>query len=169
MSLVSGDLMDKILIGGVSGEKEDGYQYLKLAMGNRHGLISGATGGGKTVTLQLMAEGFSNAGVPVFLTDIKGDLAGLSQPGDSKPAFIARANDLGIAYAPDRFPVVYWDVFGEQGHSARSTISQMGPLLLARILDLNDTQEGVLNIIFKVADEQGLLLIDFKDLRSVIN
>ena len=94
MSLVPGDLMDKMLIGGVSGEKEDGYQYLKLAMGNRHGLISGATGGGKTVTLQLMAEGFSNAGVPVFLTDIKGDLAGLSQPGDSKPAFIARANDL---------------------------------------------------------------------------
>ena len=169
MSLSPGALANTILIGGVSGKKEHGYQYLKLALGNRHGLISGATGGGKTVTLQLLAEGFSNAGVPVFLTDIKGDLAGLSQPGDSKSVFIARANDLGIAYVPDRFPVVYWDVFGEQGHPARSTISQMGPLLLARILDLNDTQEGVLNIVFKVADDQGLLLIDFKDLRSVIN
>jgi uncharacterized protein len=104
----------------------------------------------------------------VFLADVKGDLAGLSQPGDSRPAFVARAKDLGLTYAPERFPVVFWDVFGEQGHPVRATIAEMGPLLLSRLLDLNDTQEGVLNIVFRIADEQGLLLYDLKDLRAVL-
>ena len=160
----------KILVGAVSGDaKGHDYRYLTLSLGNRHGLIAGATGGGKTVSLQLLAEGFSNAGTAVFLADVKGDLAGLSQPGDAKPPFVARAKEIGLTYAPDHFPVAFWDIFGEQGHMVRATISQMGPLLLSRLLDLNDTQEGVLNIVFKVADEQGLLLLDFKDLRAAMS
>ncbi len=159
----------KILVGA-SGkiEQDRTYQYLLLPLGNRHGLVSGATGGGKTVSLQRLAEGFSRAGTAVFLADVKGDIAGLSQPGDSKPAFLARAKDLGLTYAPEQFPVVFWDIYGEQGHPVRATISEMGPLLLSRMLDLNDTQEGVLNIVFRVADEQGLLLLDLKDLRAVL-
>ena len=159
----------KILVGATAADEGRAYRYLTLSLGNRHGLIAGATGGGKTVSLQLLAEGFANAGTSVFMADIKGDLAGLSQPGDAKPAFVNRAKDIGVAYTPDNFPVVFWDIFGEQGHTVRATVSQMGPLLLARLLDLNDTQEGVLNIIFKVADDQGLLMLDFKDLRAVIN
>ncbi len=159
----------KILVGATAADEGRAYRYLTLSLGNRHGLIAGATGGGKTVSLQLLAEGFANAGTSVFMADIKGDLAGLSQPGDSKPAFVNRAKDIGVAYTPDNFPVVFWDIFGEQGHTVRATVSQMGPLLLARLLDLNDTQEGVLNIIFKVADDQGLLMLDLKDLRAVIN
>ena len=161
----------KILVGATAAEAEAArsYRYLTLSLGNRHGLIAGATGGGKTVSLQLLAEGFANAGASVFMADIKGDLAGMSQPGDAKPAFVNRARDIGVTYTPDHFPVVFWDIFGEQGHTVRATISQMGPLLLARLLDLNDTQEGVLNIIFKVADDQGLLMLDLKDLRAVIN
>lgn len=155
----------KILVGATH---ERAYRYLTLSLGNRHGLISGATGGGKTVSLQLLAEGFSNAGTAVFLADVKGDLAGLSQPGDAKPPFVKRAEEIGLSYQPDRFPVAFWDVFGEQGHRVRATISEMGPLLLSRLLDLNDTQEGVLNIVFKVADEQGLLLLDLKDLRAAL-
>ncbi|MBS7698430.1 MULTISPECIES: helicase HerA-like domain-containing protein [unclassified Chelatococcus] len=143
-------------------------EELLLRLANRHGLVTGATGTGKTVTLQVLAEGFSNAGVPVFAADVKGDLSGISQPGDSKPAFVKRAADIGIDYVPDRFPVTFWDVFGEQGHPIRATISEMGPLLLSRLLDLNDTQEGVLNIAFRVADERGLLLLDLKDLRSLL-
>ena len=159
----------KILVGAThAGAETRAYRYLTLALGNRHGLISGATGGGKTVSLQLLAEGFSNAGTSVFLSDIKGDLAGLSQAGDSKPPFVKRAAEIGVDYQPDRFPVVFWDVFGEQGHMVRATVSEMGPLLLSRLLDLNDTQEGVLNIVFKVADEQGLLLLDLKDLRAAL-
>ena len=147
----------KILVGASGKSAEDrAYRYLLLPLGNRHGLISGATGGGKTVSLQKLAEGFSKAGTAVFLADVKGDIAGLSQPGDSKPAFVARAKDLGLTYGPDHFPVVFWDVYGEQGHPVRATIAEMGPLLLSRMLDLNDTQEGVLNIVFRVADEQGL-------------
>lgn len=158
----------KILVGAhVAGAQRD-YRYLTLALGNRHGLICGATGGGKTVSLQLLAEGFSRAGTPVFLADIKGDLAGLSQPGDSSPPFIARAAEIGIPYVPERFPVVFWDLFGEAGHPVRATISEIGPLLLARLLELNDVQEGVLNIVFRVADEQGLLLLDLKDLRAAL-
>lgn len=159
----------KILVGATApGPQGRVYRYLTLALGNRHGLISGATGGGKTVSLQLLAEGFSNAGTSVFLADVKGDLAGLSQPGDARPPFVKRAGEIGVAYAPDRFPVVFWDIFGEQGHTVRATVSEMGPLLLSRLLDLNDTQEGVLNIVFKVADEQGLLLLDLKDLRAAL-
>jgi len=150
-------------------ERDRVYHHLLLPLGNRHGLISGTTGGGKTVSLQRLAEGFSKAGTAVFLADVKGDLAGLSQPGDSRPAFVGRAKDLGLTYAPERFPVVFWDVFGEQGHQVRATIAEMGPLLLARMLDLNDTQEGVLNIVFRIADEQGLLLYDLKDLRAVLS
>jgi len=158
----------KILIGASSGADRV-YRHLLLPLGNRHGLISGATGGGKTVSLQRLAEGFSKAGTAVFLADVKGDIAGLSQTGDSRPAFVERAKALGLAYKPDKFPVVYWDVFGEQGHPVRATVAEMGPLLLSRMLDLNDTQEGVLNIVFRFADEQGLLLYDLKDLRAVLN
>jgi hypothetical protein len=159
----------KILVAASGKTAQDRvYRYLLLPLGNRHGLISGATGGGKTVSLQRLAEGLSKAGTAVFLADVKGDLAGLSQPGDARPAFLARAEDLGLTYAPERFPVVFWDIFGEQGHPVRATIAEMGPLLLSRLLDLNDTQEGVLNIVFRIADEQGLLLYDLKDLRAVL-
>lgn len=169
MSDTPGSVPGKILVGAsVKDGKSRDYRYLTLALGNRHGLIAGATGGGKTVTLQLLAEGFSNAGASVFLADVKGDLAGLSQPGEGKPAFVARAKEIGVPYEPDRFPVVFWDVLGEQGHPVRASISAMGPLLLSRLLDLNDTQEGVLNVVFKAADEQGLLLLDLKDLRAML-
>ena len=153
----------KILVG-----QSANYEYLTLAAGNRHGLVTGATGTGKTVTLQTLAEGFSNAGTSVFAADVKGDLSGISQPGDSKPAFVKRAADIGVTYEPDQFPVVFWDLFGEQGHPVRASITEMGPLLVARLLELNDTQEGVLNIAFRVADEQGLLLLDLKDLRAML-
>ncbi|WP_457795860.1 helicase HerA-like domain-containing protein [Methylocystis sp. S23] len=157
----------KILVGATH-DGARAYRYLTLSLGNRHGLISGATGGGKTVSLQVLAEGFSNAGAAVFLADVKGDLAGLSQAGDAKPAFVKRAKEIGLDYQADRFPVVFWDVFGEQGHMVRATVSEMGPLLIARLLDLNDTQEGVLNIVFKIADERQLLLLDLKDLRAAL-
>ncbi|WP_036260551.1 helicase HerA-like domain-containing protein [Methylocapsa aurea] len=153
----------RILVG-----KGDRYEHLLLALGNRHGLIAGATGTGKTVTLQLLAEGFSRAGTAVFAADVKGDLAGIAMPGESKPHFIKRAEDIGIAYAPDHFPVVFWDLFGQQGCPIRATISDMGPLLLASLLELNEIQEGVLNIAFKIADEAGLLLLDLKDLRAIL-
>ena len=143
-------------------------EVLTLALANRHGLVTGATGTGKTVTLQVLAEGLSRAGVSVFAADIKGDLSGVSEVGEAKEAFVARAKSLGFAYEPDQFPVVFWDLFGEQGHPIRATISEMGPLLLSRLMDLNDVQEGVLNICFRVADEQGLLLLDLKDLRAVL-
>lgn len=131
--------------------------------------MTGATGTGKTVTLQVLAEGFSAIGVPVFAADIKGDLSGIAEPGEAKEAFVSRAKSMGFDYQPDQFPVMFWDLFGEQGHPVRATISEMGPLLLARLLDLNDTQEGVLNIAFRVADEQGLLLLDLKDLRAILS
>ncbi|WP_375456728.1 helicase HerA-like domain-containing protein, partial [uncultured Methylobacterium sp.] len=135
---------------------------------NRHGLVAGATGTGKTVTLQVMAEGFSNAGVPVFAADVKGDLSGLAAAGEAKPVFLKRAEELGIPYEPDRFPTVFWDLFGDQGHPIRCTVTEMGPLLLARLLELNDTQEGVLNIAFRVADENHWPVIDLKDLRALL-
>ncbi|MFZ4507086.1 MAG: helicase HerA-like domain-containing protein [Fimbriimonas sp.] len=137
--------------------------------GNRHGLIAGATGTGKTVTLQRLAEQFSQIGVPVFLADVKGDLTGICQPGGNKPAFAARAAELGLEdYAHRAFPVTFWDVFGRHGHPVRATISEMGPLLLSRLLDLNATQEGVLNLTFKLADDEGMLLLDLKDLRAML-
>ncbi len=154
---------------GILAGKGDELEYLLLGLANRHGLVAGATGTGKTVTLQVLAEGFSKAGVPVFAADIKGDLSGLSQPGEAKEAFVTRAKSLGYDYEPDRFPVIFWDLFGEQGHPIRATVSEMGPLLLSRLMDLNDVQEGVLNIAFRVADEQGLLLMDMKDLRAMLS
>jgi len=157
-------LKDGTILVGKSTKPE----YLHLPLANRHGLITGATGTGKTVSLQVLAEGFSNAGVPVFAADIKGDLSGIAAPGNAKPPFVKRAQEIGIEYVPDRFPAVFWDLFGEQGHRIRATVSEMGPLLLARLLDLNKTQEGVLNIAFRVADEQGLLLLDLKDLRALL-
>jgi DNA helicase HerA-like ATPase len=151
------------------GKGED-LQYLLPAFGNRHGLITGATGTGKTVTLQVIAEGFSRIGVPVFLADVKGDLAGLSQPIAPHPKIDERLQKIGITdFAPTAWPVVFWDLFGTGGHPVRTTISEMGPLLLSSLLELNDTQEGVLNVAFRVADEEGLLLLDLEDLRALLH
>ena len=142
--------------------------HLLPQMANRHGLITGATGTGKTVTLQTLAEAFSRIGTPVFMADVKGDLSGVAKAGGMGKA-AERAEQLGLTdYAAEAFPVVFWDVWGEQGHPIRATVSDMGPLLLARMLNLNDTQEGVLNLIFKIADDQGLLLLDLKDLRAML-
>ena len=143
-------------------------EVLTLKFGNRHGLITGATGTGKTVSLQVLAEGFSNAGVPVFAADIKGDLSGLAAVGEPKDFITKRAKEIGYDWKPDSFPTVFWDLFGEQGHPIRATITEMGPLLMARLLDLNDTQEGVLNIAFRIADDEQLPLIDLKDLRALL-
>jgi DNA helicase HerA-like ATPase len=138
-------------------------------MMNRHGLIAGATGTGKTVTLQTMAQALSKMGVPVFLADVKGDLAGLSQPGGTSAKVLERVKELGIAdFKPEACPVTFWDVFGDSGHPVRTTVSEMGPLLLARLLNLNDTQSGVLSLVFKIADDHGLLLLDLKDLRAMV-
>ena len=138
-------------------------------MANRHGLIAGATGTGKTVTLQVMAENFSRIGVPVFMADVKGDLSGISQKGGGNPKVDARIQQLGLReFVFDGVPVTLWDVFGEQGHPVRATVSEMGPLLFSRLLNLNETQEGVLNMVFKIADDEGLLLLDLKDLRSML-
>ena len=143
--------------------------YLLPKMANRHGLIAGATGTGKTVTLQTLAENFSVRGIPVFMADVKGDLAGMSQTGGNNPKVLERAKELGIDdFKGEACPVVFWDVFGEDGHPVRATVSEMGPLLLGRLLSLNDTQEGVLNMVFRIADENGLLLLDLKDLRSML-
>jgi len=143
--------------------------FLLPGLSNRHGLITGATGTGKTVTLQVIAERLSSLGVPVFMADVKGDLAGLSQPGKTSPKFEERLNLVGVpAPAFSGCPTVFWDVYGEQGHPVRATVSDMGPLLLGRILDLNDTQEGVLTLAFKIADDAGLLLLDLKDLRALL-
>ena len=143
--------------------------YLLPRMANRHGLVAGATGTGKTVTLQRLAESFSRAGTPVFLADVKGDLSGLSQPGGQNPRIVERMKQLGLADVPfASSPTEFWDVFGEQGLPVRSTISEMGPLLLSRLLNLNETQSGVLSIVFKVADDQGLLLLDLKDFRAML-
>ena len=137
----------------------DADQFLLLKYANRHGLIAGATGTGKTVTLQTIAEGFSAYGVPVFMADVKGDLSGVSQPGADNPHAVERAQQLKIdGYKGRAFPTIYWDLFGDKGHPVRTTVTEIGPVLMARLLQLNDTQEGVLNIVFKVADEQGLLL-----------
>jgi DNA helicase HerA-like ATPase len=149
--------------------KGEGPVELLLKFGNRHGLIAGATGTGKTVTLQVLAEGFSAAGVPVFMADIKGDLSGISQPGEPSAKLSERATQIGMTYYTQKaFPVIFWDLYGQQGHPVRSTVSDMGPVLISRLLDLNDTQEGVMNIAFKLADDQGFLLLDFKDLRAIL-
>src|ERR1700692_4632244 len=158
------DTAEKIFIG--KGEQP---AWVTLGLANRHGLVTGATGTGKTVSLQVMAEGFARAGVPVFAADIKGDLSGISEVGEAKDFMVKRAGDMGLNFQPDQFSTIFWDVFGEQGHPVRATVSEMGPLLISRMMDLNDVQEGVLNIAFKVADEQGLLLLDMKDLRAILS
>ncbi|SDB30842.1 helicase HerA-like domain-containing protein [Bauldia litoralis] len=151
---------------GTSGHPE----YVQLPFANRHGLITGATGTGKTVTLQILAEGFSKAGVPVFCSDVKGDVAGMAMPGEPKDFLAKRAEKIGFAdeYAFEAFPVVFWDLFGKEGHPVRTTVSEMGPLLLSRLLGLNDTQEGVLNVAFRIADEEGLPILDLKDLQALL-
>jgi len=158
------DTDERIFIG-----KGDEPAWLTFALANRHGLVTGATGTGKTVSLQVMAEGFARAGVPVFAADIKGDLSGISEVGEAKDFIVKRAGDMGLTFQPDRFSTVFWDVFGEQGHPVRATVTEMGPLLLSRMLDLNDVQEGVLNVAFRVADDNGLALIDMKDLRALLD
>ncbi|MGI6586538.1 MAG: helicase HerA-like domain-containing protein [Lutisporaceae bacterium] len=149
--------------------KGDKPVYLLPNMANRHGLIAGATGTGKTITLKVMAESFSDMGVPVFLTDIKGDLAGLSEKGSDNPNMAERIAKLGIeGFSYKSYPVCFWDVFGKGGHPVRTTVTEMGALLLSRLLGLNDTQSGVLNIVFRVADENGMLLLDLKDLSAML-
>ena len=157
------DSDEKIFIG-----KGDEAAWLTLALANRHGLVTGATGTGKTVSLQVMAEGFARAGVPVFAADIKGDLSGIAEVGEAKDFILKRAKEMGLDFQPDQFSTVFWDVFGEQGHPVRMTVSELGPLLLARMLDVNETQAGVLNIVFRIADDEGLLLLDLKDLRAMV-
>jgi DNA helicase HerA-like ATPase len=149
--------------------KGSGEHPLLPQMANRHGLITGATGTGKTVTLRVIAENFSRIGVPVFMADVKGDLSGIARAGQENPKIRERLDKLGLKefdFAP--YPTVFWDLYGEQGHPVRTTISDMGPLLLARLLNLNETQSGVLNLVFKVADDNGMLLLDLKDLRSML-
>lgn len=171
MAKVLDDEANTVFVGG-GGADHAVAQNLLLKYANRHGLIAGATGTGKTVTLQTLAESLSLAGVPVFLSDVKGDLAGLSQPGD--PAgklhepFQSRATQIGVDLEYQAFPVTFWDVWGEKGHPVRTTPAEMGPLLLSRLLELTDAQEGVMNIAFRVADEQGLALLDLKDLQSML-
>jgi uncharacterized protein len=156
----------QILVGGGPG----GQVFLDPRYANRHGLIAGATGTGKTVSLQVLAEAFSAAGVPVFLADVKGDLAGLAQAGAPHPRIEERAAAIGMPVPPlAASPVVFWDVFGQGGHHLRTTVSEMGPMLLARLLELNETQEGVLQVVFRFADEEGLLLLDMPDLRALLN
>ncbi|MFD3190862.1 helicase HerA-like domain-containing protein [Sedimentitalea sp. HM32M-2] len=162
----------KVFIGG-GGPDYGEKQELALKYANRHGLIAGATGTGKTVTLQILAEGFSDAGVPVFLSDVKGDLSGLARAGSSAhkldPAFRERAARIGFAdYAYRAYPVTFWDLFGQSGHPVRTTVAEMGPLLLARLLELTEAQEGILNIAFRLADEEGLPLLDLKDLQALL-
>ncbi|MEB1528819.1 helicase HerA-like domain-containing protein [Xanthomonas sp. WHRI 7945] len=159
--------MDPILLG--KGVTDDIAVLLQPRLGNRHGLVAGATGTGKTVTLMTLAEGFSRIGVPVFMADVKGDVAGLAVAGDGSEKVLQRAKDIGVTdYVPAANPVVFWDLYGQLGHPVRTTVSEMGPTLLARILELNDTQAGVLDIVFKLADDRGLLLLDLDDLRALL-
>ena len=164
-------MSDQIVVGG-GGEAYGVGQHLLLKYGNRHGLIAGATGTGKTVTLQILAEGFSAAGVPVFMADVKGDLSGIAAPGlpthKLHDAFLKRSAMIGFDLQYRAFPVTYWDVFAKDGHPVRATVAEMGPVLLARILQLNDTQEGVLNVAFRLADEEDLPVLDLKDLRALL-
>src|SRR6478609_7045504 len=161
--------MDPILVGKSVTTPQGGAVVLEPKYGNRHGLVAGATGTGKTVTLMTLAEGFSRLGVPVFLADVKGDVAGLAVAGTPDQKVVDRAALIGVAnYAPAANPVIFWDLFGKLGHPVRTSVSEMGPTLLARILELNDTQSGVLDIVFKLADDRGLLLLDLEDLRALL-
>lgn len=163
---------DKSIFLGASRKPDDSYQrpeQLLLQYGNRHGLVTGATGTGKTVTLQIMAEGFSNAGVPVFCADIKGDLSGIAMKSNGEDFLAKRARDIKLdPYVSQDFPVIFWDLFGEQGHPIRATVSEMGPLLLSRLMNLTAAQEGIMNIAFRIADDEGLLLLDMKDLQALL-
>ncbi|MEX0408111.1 helicase HerA-like C-terminal domain-containing protein [Aquibium sp. LZ166] len=163
---------EESLFLGASRRPDDSYQRpetLLLRYANRHGLVTGATGTGKTVTLQILAESFSNAGVPVFCADIKGDLSGIAAIGEAKDFLVKRAGQVKLdPYEFQEFPVIFWDLFGEKGHPIRATISEMGPLLLSRLMNLSDAQEGVMNIAFRIADEEGLLLLDLKDLQAML-
>ncbi|MCD9029948.1 DUF853 domain-containing protein [Luteimonas sp. BDR2-5] len=162
--------MDPIFVGKAVTTPTSGPVYLLPKFGNRHGLVAGATGTGKTVTLMTLAEGFSRIGVPVFMADVKGDVAGLAVAGDIGEKLQQRAAELGIdGYAGEASPVLFWDLYGKSGHPVRTTVSEMGPTLLGRILELNDTQSGVLDIVFKLADDRGLLLLDLDDLRALLN
>ena len=155
--------------GPIPVAKAEQIVYMLPGMANRHGLVAGATGTGKTVTLRVLAENFSRIGVPVFLADIKGDLSGLVKPGGDNPKVNERATEIGLpGLAPEAYPVTFWDVFGESGLPVRTTVSDMGPLLFSRILDLNDVQTSVLTMVFKIADDQGLLLLDLKDLSAMV-
>ncbi|OYR19515.1 helicase HerA-like C-terminal domain-containing protein [Brucella thiophenivorans] len=164
--------VDDALFLGASRKPDDSYQqpeYLALKYGNRHGLVTGATGTGKTVTLQVLAESFSAAGVPVFCADIKGDLSGIAATGIINENLTKRATEIKLdPYELRASPVIFWDIFGEKGHPVRATISEMGPLLLSRLMSLTDAQEGVLNVAFRLADEEGLLLLDLKDLQAIL-
>lgn len=135
---------------------------------NRHGVVAGATGTGKTVTLQIMAQGFSDAGVPVFCADVKGDLSGISQVGTPNEKLIARATEMGLTLTPRAAPTVFWDLYGQKGHPIRTTVSEIGPVLMSRMLGLNEVQEGVMTVVFHIADKEGLLLLDLGDLRSLL-
>jgi DNA helicase HerA-like ATPase len=158
-----------IFLGQSHEDQGGGAECLVLKLANRHGLVTGATGTGKTVTLQVLAEGFSAAGVPVFAADIKGDLSGISTKGESKDFLAKRAEEIGLDdYENHASPVVFWDIFGKQGHPIRTTVQDMGPLLLSRLMELNEVQEGVLNIMFRVAQDENLPLLDLKDLRAMI-
>ncbi|MEN8760978.1 MAG: helicase HerA-like domain-containing protein [Thiogranum sp.] len=159
-------MTNSILLGGADGRQV----LLDAGMANRHGLITGATGTGKTVTLQVLAESFSRLGVPVFAADIKGDLSGVARAGGEHPKITERVQSIGIAgHAFEGCPTLFWDVLGEKGHPVRTTVSEMGPVLLSNLLELNETQEGILHIAFSLADDQGLLLLDLKDLRAMLN
>jgi uncharacterized protein len=169
--MTSPDRDGKIFVG--KGEHD---QFLSLVLANRHGLATGATGTGKTVSLQVLAEGFSRAGVPVFAADFKGDLSGIAVRGDAKPDLVKRAKEMGFDYQPEEFPAVFWDLFGEQGHPIRASVFEMGPLLVSRMLNLNDVQEGIVNIAFRFADDDpeikatdGEGLVDLKDLRELLS
>ena len=161
--------MSESILIGAGGEPLASIELL-LKRANRHGLVAGATGTGKTVTLQVLAEGFSRAGVPVFAADIKGDLSGMSQSWEPSPPFKARAEQIGLTdYKSESTPVVYWDLYGQKGHPIRTTISEMGPTLLARLMEVSDAQEGALAVAFKMADEEGLFLLDMKDLKAILD
>ena len=161
--------MDPILVGKSVTTPDGGHVVLQPRYGNRHGLVAGATGTGKTVTLMTLAEGFSRIGVPVFLADVKGDVAGLAMPAAPNEKVQQRVAGIGIdGYRPEGAPVVFWDLYGKLGHPVRATVSEIGPTLLSRMLELNDTQSGVLDIVFKLADDRGLLLIDLEDLRALL-
>ena len=162
------DAAPGLFLGQSPTEAGGQAEILLLNRANRHGVVAGATGTGKTVTLQIMAQGFSDAGVPVFCADVKGDLSGIAMPGSPNDKLLARAAGMGLTLQPKAAPTVFWDLYGQKGHPIRTTVSEIGPLLLARMLNLNDIQEGVLSVVFHVADKEGLLLLDLDDLRALL-